>query len=108
MKVTTMAMRPRMTERRRWASIRLSPSIGVEGHEDEVDELDEDEGHDDPAHPVDKDVAAQDGRGRGGPELDPAQGQGDEGHDDQRVEDDGRQDGALGAVQLHDVESVQG
>jgi hypothetical protein len=40
-----------MTERRRWTSIRFSPSVGVQRDEDEVDELDEDERDDDPPTP---------------------------------------------------------
>ena len=50
------------SDRRRWTSISRSPSVGVEGDEDEVDELDEDERHDDPADAVDPDVAPQDRR----------------------------------------------
>src|SRR5580704_615328 len=95
------------TERRRWAMIIWRPSVGVEGYEDEIDELDEDEGDDDAAHPVDPYVAAQDGRRRRRAEPHPAQRQGNQRHDDQGVEDHRREDRALRAVELHDVERVQ-
>ena len=71
-------------------------SLGqVEGGDDDVDELDADEGGDDAADAVDEQVAAQQRGGGHGPVADAAQGERDERDDDERVEDDGREDGRL-------------
>ena len=51
--------------------------------------LDADEGGDDAAEAVDEQVAAQHCGGAGGDELHASERQGDEGDDDQGVEDDG-------------------
>src|ERR1039457_7343751 len=50
------------------------------------------------------DVCSSDRGGACGPELHPAKRERNEGDDDQRIEDDGRQHRTLRAVQLHDVE----
>src|SRR5581483_2640565 len=86
---------------------RRSMSVHPQGDEDDVDELDADERGDDAAQAVDQQVAAQDGGRPHGPELDALQSQGDERHDDQGVEDDRREDGGVGVVELHDVEGRQ-
>ncbi len=77
------------------ASLRFR-SGEVEGGHDDVDELDADERRDDPAQPVDEQVAPQQLTGRRGPERHAPEGQRDERDDDQGVEDDRREDGALG------------
>src|ERR1700722_11492190 len=92
------------TARRRCRSIRWPLSVGVKRDEDEIDEFDEDEGDDDAAHPVDPDVSAQDGRRAGRTELHAAKGEGNEGDDYERIEDDRRQDSALLVVQMQDVQ----
>src|ERR1700730_9504523 len=75
--------------------------------DDHVDDLDADEGGDDPADAVDDQVAAQHRRRPEGPELDALQGERDEGHDDEGVEDHRRQDGRVRVCQVHDVEGPQ-
>ena len=65
--------------------------------DDDVDELDADERGDDAADAVDERVACQQRSGADGPVGDAAEGERDQGDDDERVEDDGREDGALGA-----------
>src|SRR5437588_10705686 len=79
----------------------------VDAGDDDVDGLDADEGDDHPSDAVDEQVAAEQSRGADGPVLDSLQRQRDQGDDDQRVEDRGREDGALTAVQLHDVERAE-
>jgi len=63
--------------------------------------LDAGERHDDAAEAIDQQVAAEQCGGSGRPVADTAQGE-----RDQRIEDDGRQDGALRARQRHDVEGA--
>src|SRR6202050_2107773 len=106
-KVRTSATTTRTIERRMWTSIKGSPSVGVQRDEDQVDELDEDERDDDAAHAVDPHVPPQDGGRARGTELDAPQCQRDQRHDDERVEDDGREHGTLWAMQLHDVQRVE-
>ena len=64
--------------------------------DDLVDEPDAREGADDAAEAVDQEVAAEDGDGGGGAELDAFEGQRNQGDDDDGVEDDGAEDGAVG------------
>src|SRR5665213_1071349 len=99
-----MQMTAMISERRRCTSISDLSLVGVQRDEHEVDEFDEDERDDDPPHSADPDLPAQNGGGTGRAELYPSKGQGYQGNDDQGVEDDGREHGALWAVQLHDVE----
>ena len=70
--------------------------IEADGIDDDVDGLDADERHDHAADAVDQQVAAQQRARRltAGSDT-PLQRQRDERDDDQRVEDDRRQDGAL-------------
>src|ERR1700732_2665497 len=86
-----------------WRRMSVHPQAG----KDQIDELDADERGDHAAQPVDEDVAAQDGLSAQGLELHTPQGQGDEQDDDDRIEDDGREDGRVGVVELHDVERLQ-
>ena len=67
----------------------------MQGRDDEVDGLDADEGDDDAAEAVDQQVAAQQRPGADRAVGDALQCQRDQRDDDQRVEDDRRQDGAL-------------
>ena len=69
----------------------------AQGGDDEVDRLDADERHDDAAEAVDQEVAPQQRRRADRPVAHAPQRQRDQGDDDQRVEDDRRQDGALRA-----------
>src|SRR6185436_18301140 len=88
--------------------VKVRMSVGSQCGDDDVDELDADERGDDTAEPVDQEVAPQhEGRGFG-PELDAAQGERDECHDDQGVEDDRREDRGARARQVHQVELVEG
>src|ERR1700690_4039439 len=95
------------TERRRWTSISDLLLIRVQGDQNQVDEFDEDERHDHATDAVDPHVAAQDRRRTGRAELDAAKRQGNQSDDDQRIEDDGGEYGALGAVEVHDVQGLQ-
>src|SRR5262249_32109312 len=79
----------------------------VQGRDREVDGLDADERNDDAAYAVDQQVTAQQRPGADRAVGDALQRQRDQRDDDQRVEDDGRQDGALRARQAHDVERLQ-
>src|ERR1700690_3435680 len=95
------------TERRRWTSISDLLLVRVQGDQNQVDEFDEDERHDDAADTVNPDVAPQDRRRTGRAELNAPQGQGDQRDDHQSVEYDGREHGALGTVQVHDIECFE-
>src|SRR5258708_19991706 len=76
--------------------------------DDEVDELDTGERDDQAADAVDPQVPAEQRLCRGRPVAHAAQRQRDQRDDDQRVEDDRRRDRRLRAVQVQDVELVQG
>ena len=70
----------------------------TQGHDDEVDGLDADKRKHDAAQAVDQQIAAQE-RGRADRTIvDTLQRQRNERDDDQRIEDDRRQDGALRRV----------
>src|SRR6202011_32823 len=75
--------------------------------DEQVDGLDSDEWGDDAADSVDEKVVAKQGGRTDRAVAHAAQGERDEDDDDDGVEDHGRQHGAVGAVQLHDVERVQ-
>src|SRR5882757_419736 len=75
-------------------------ACGGDGH---VDQLDADEGHDDAAETVDEQVAYQQRGGAGGAVLHAPEGKWDQRDDDQRIENDGGQDGALRRLQVHEV-----
>src|SRR5882672_11344754 len=70
---------------------RIEPSFlgQTDEAEDHVDRLDADEGNDHATHAIDEERPAQEGGGAQRPVLHAAQGQRDEHHDDERVEDDG-------------------
>src|ERR1700722_19481684 len=85
----------------------ITPLSEVQHADDDVDGLDTDEGHDDAAESVDEEVAAEN---RGSTEraiLDAAQGERNQRHDNQGVEDDRRKNRALGRREMHDVEALQ-
>src|ERR1700728_4417456 len=103
----TKQMTAKISERRRCTSISISLLVGVQRDEDEVDELDEDERHDDAADSIDQDVSAQNDRGLRRAKLHASKSQGNESDNHQRVENDGRQDGTLRAVQPHQVERLE-
>src|ERR1700694_1684682 len=89
-----------------WFHILIS-SRKTNGGYEHIDELDAGEGHGDPAQAIDQEIAAQDG-GRSHRAIGNAtQSKRDERDDDQRVEDDRRQDGALGRRETHDVERLK-
>src|SRR6202011_6141310 len=75
--------------------------------DEQVDGLDSGEGGDDAADSVGGEVVPDQGSRTDRAVAHAAQGERDEDDDDDGVEDHGRQHGAVGAVQLHDVESVQ-
>src|SRR5579883_3354648 len=79
----------------------------TDGGDQHVDELDANEGHDDAAEAVDEKIAPQNARRTHRTVGDAAQRQRDERNDDERVEDDCREDGALRRLQLHDVERLE-
>src|SRR5580698_1633428 len=103
---STRQIRQKMAPRRNWVSMSMS-LVGVQRHDDEVDQLDEDKGGDDPTDAVNEDVAAQDGLRTRWPPLDTAEGERNQGDDDQRVEDDRREHSALRTVELHDVQGLE-
>ena len=80
----------------------------MERSNDEIDELDADERHDDATEAIDEQVALQDGEGAHRFVGHAAQGQRNQRDDDERVENDGAEDGAGGTVQVHDVERRDG
>src|SRR5215831_4120327 len=75
---------------------------------EQVDQLDADERNDDAAEAIDQKIAAQQAGGADRTIGNAAQRQRDQGDNDQCIEDDRRQDGALGRMKLHDVERLQG
>jgi hypothetical protein len=78
---------------RAWADLfRLGE---MEDDEEHVDDLDADEGRDDAAEAVDDEVVAEQARGADRPVLDAAEGERNQGDDDERVEDDRAQRIAL-------------
>ncbi|GCC46831.1 hypothetical protein chiPu_0030700, partial [Chiloscyllium punctatum] len=79
----------------------------AQGGDDEVDRLDADERNDDATQAIDHQVAAEQRAGADRAILDALQRQRDQRDDDQRVEDDRRQDRALRAGQVHDVEHLE-
>src|ERR1700677_4847099 len=79
----------------------------VGGDQDDINQFDKHERHQNAAQPVNEHVVAQDDFRAERPVLDAFEGQRDQRHDDEGVEDDGAEDGALGRVQVHDVELVQ-
>ncbi len=72
----------------------FSISNEMQGIDDDVDKLDPRERRDEAAQAVDQEVAPEEGRRAQRAEAHPAERQGDEGDDDQGVEDDRAQDGA--------------
>jgi hypothetical protein len=64
----------------------------MEGGDDEVDRFDADERQDEAAQPVNQEIAPQQRRGADRPVGDAPQSQGNQGDDDERVEDDRRED----------------
>ena len=80
----------------------------MERSDDEIDELDADERHDDAAQAIDEQIALQNGQSAHRFVGHAAQRQRDQRDDDERVENDGAQDGAGRAVQMHDVERRDG
>src|SRR5262252_3912212 len=98
----------RMTRAGRSCARMSSPPLyEAEGHEDHVHELDPRERDEDAAHAVDPEVAPENGRRANRTVADAAEGQRDERDDDQRVEDDGGEDGALRGGEMHDVEHTE-
>src|ERR1700755_3442969 len=79
----------------------------VQGGDDEVDRLDADERDDDAADAVDEKVTAQQRAGADGAVGDAFQRQRDQRDNDERVEDDRRQNRALRAREIHDVQRLQ-
>ncbi|CAN3963334.1 2-oxoglutarate ferredoxin oxidoreductase subunit beta, partial [Dysosmobacter welbionis] len=75
--------------------------------DDQVNDLDAHEGGDDAAQAVDHHVPAQHLPGGHGAVLDALHGQGDQAGDDNGVEDQRGQDGAVRGRQPHDVQHVQ-
>src|ERR1035437_8652852 len=80
----------------------------VQTGDEDVYGFDAYERNDDAAQAVDEQVALQNGERADGFELHSAQCQRDEGDNDERIENDGAQDGAGRAVQAHDVERRDG
>ena len=79
----------------------------VQGGDQKVDGLDADKGNDDAAKPVDQQIAPEQRTRADRTVGDALQRQRDERDDDQRIEDDGRQDGALRRRQIHNVERLE-
>src|ERR1017187_9142386 len=90
-----------------WGRMRPPCLCQMQGNQEHIDGLDANEGHDDAADAVDQQVVAQQNIGRLGHVLDALEGQRNQGHNDDRVEDDRREDGRLGRVQVHNVEHSQ-
>src|ERR1700738_2179196 len=82
-------------------------SSQVQGVDHEVDRLDADEWNNDAANAVNQQIAAQQRARADRTERDALQCQRNEGDDDQRIEDDGRQNRALRARQVHNVERLE-
>jgi len=76
-------------------------------HQQHINYFDEYEWHEDAANAVKEHVVAQNHRGAERTVFHALQGQGNQRHDDQGVENDCRQDRALRGVQIHDVQLVQ-
>ena len=86
----------------------VSSSLGeVQGGDQDVDHLDADKGNDDAAEPIDQQIAPEQRTRADGPIGDALQGKRNERDDDQRIEDDRRQDGALRRRQIHNVERLE-
>src|SRR5215469_7653781 len=79
----------------------------VEGRDENVNGLNADERHDDAAQTIDEEVATQERSRTDRSEGNSFERQWDQRDDDKRVENDGRQNGALRRLQAHDVERLQ-
>src|SRR5258706_15911765 len=88
--------------------IELQASGEAQQVDRDVDQLDAGEGDDDAADAVDDQVAAKDVGRAHGSEFYAAQGEGDEQDDDDGVEDDGAENGAVGRLEPHDIERGDG
>src|ERR1700722_16169149 len=101
---TSVDMRAaRNSENRRFISLNE-----FESGDNDVNGRDANERNNDAAQPVDEQVALQNGQRADGVELHAAQGQRNQGDDDEGIENDGAQDGAVRAVQAHDSERRTG
>src|SRR5580704_8525895 len=96
--------RPGMTACGLLRSSQMTVLDQMQGGDDHIDRLDADERNDDAPDAVDHQVAAQQRAGADGAIGHALQSQRNQRDDDQRVEDDRRQDRALRARQMHDVE----
>src|ERR1700677_1842574 len=85
----------------------ITPLGEVQHADDDVDGLDTDEGHDDTAETVDQEVAAENRGSTEGAILNAAQGERNQRHDDQGVEDDRGKNCALRCREMHDVKALQ-
>src|SRR3954451_7312469 len=86
----------------------LSPdsSNQVQGRDHEVDRLDADERNDDAAKAINQQITLEQRPGPHGAIPHALERKRNEGDDDQRIEDDRREDGALRTHQVHDVEGL--
>src|SRR5580700_9867037 len=85
----------------------MSSSREMQGRNNEVDGLDAEKRNQDAADAVDQQIATQQWARPDGPVRDALQRQRNQSNDDQGVEDDRRQDGALRRLQMHDVQCLQ-
>src|ERR1700733_11949502 len=68
-----------------------------------IDQLDSNEWHNNAANTVDPEIAAQQNRSSHGPVLYPAQRKGNQGNNDQGIENNRRQNRRLRRLELHDI-----
>src|SRR5580704_5584180 len=87
-----------------WSMVEPETLSEVKGGDDDVDRLDADEGQDEAAQAIDEKIAPEQGRRADRPVSDALQRQGNEGDDDQSVEDHRGQDRGLRRRKAHDVE----
>src|SRR5579863_5174357 len=85
----------------------VTSSNQMRQHQTPVNELDSRERNENTSQAVDQQVTPQEHGSPQGAVLHPLQCQRDQEHDDQRVEDDGRQNGRKGARQAHDIQGFK-
>src|SRR6476619_4034294 len=107
MPLSTVKMRRTRSPVAAWRRSVVTMSDPRNESDEQIDEENPGEGRYDAAQAVDQPVAAQQVRRAGRGVAHAAQGQRDERDDDQRVEDDGREDGRLRCGQAHDVERAE-
>ena len=75
----------------------------MSGDKQQINGLDSKEWGNESSEPIDEHIIGKDLNRSHGPVFYPGQSQRNQGNDDERIEDDGTQDGARGGMESHDV-----